>query len=69
MAYGIKLKTTEGYTWLYNLHEYQSKPYKVFLEFDTISEAEEYAQNYEFNNYLIEVINDTTASEQKRLLT
>ena len=48
--YGIKLKNG---IFIQSLSEYQSRGSSAVLKFDTINEAEEYAQNLELHNYTI----------------
>jgi hypothetical protein len=68
MKYGIKLKSHNSYSWLYFFDEYADAKNNP-LQFETIAQAEEYAQNHELHNFLIEVIDDSKLSGQKQLLT
>lgn len=61
MKFGIKTGRTEKH-WLYSLNEYESAR-KGPLTFNTLAEAEEYAQDHEIPNYDIEPI----AEEKKQL--
>lgn len=68
MKYGIRVKSYDQWHWILNLHEFDKSEMQI-LVFDSVSDAEEYAQNYEFNNYQIEAVNDNATRGTQQLLT
>jgi hypothetical protein len=68
--FGLRLKNAESqYTWLYAWNERDNlgNPVKP-LTFESIAEAEEYAQVHEFHNFLIEPVNEDIYKSSKRQL-
>lgn len=63
MKYGIKLRTANSINWFGTLTEYTGSSAKP-LVFESIDEAEIYAQNHELPNYTIEPINEETKGPQ-----
>lgn len=68
--YGLKLKDTWGdYKWLYTWNEYTAFSPSRPLSFNSIAEAEEYAQAHEIPNFIIEPVAEVSnVPEGKRLL-
>lgn len=62
MKYGIKIKSSNGYSWLQFFTE-DGNPAGP-IKFADTSDAEIYAQDHELKNYIIEVINDTGFSSK-----
>lgn len=60
MKYGIKLKNGQ---WLYMLSEYEGNHRKPYM-FESVGDAEVYAQNHELSNYLIEAIREEKQGSQ-----
>ena len=65
MKYGIRLRGTIGVGGHFlqspgraMIAEHGGTNNNMILEFDSIADAEIYAQNYEINNYTIEPVND-----------
>ncbi len=68
--FGLKLKNAEAhYTWLYawNEHDTLGTPVKPLM-FESIADAEDYAQVHELPNFLIEPVNEDIYKSPKRQL-
>ena len=66
--FGLKLKSSSEYTWLYSWNECGAYSPAKPLMFGTIAEAEEYAQAHEIPNFIIEPVNEEVINNGKRLL-
>lgn len=68
--FGLRLRNAQNdYTWLYAWNEYAAlgEPVKPLM-FESIEDAEDYAQAHELPNFLIEPVNEEMFRREKRQL-